>query len=74
MGRAGLSAGTSCTDTPEEDVVILVEEDNDEDEEPLVLEESSLAGGLMSDVLRLNVSPRSVPKCVSVNTCCPPPP
>jgi len=49
-------------ETPEDDVVILVEEeDEDEEEEPRVLEESSLAGVLMTEVLWLNVSPRPVP-------------
>lgn len=61
-------------------MVIVEEEEDDEDEdeeEPEVLEESSLEGGtgLMSEVLRLNVSPRSDPHLVvSVYTCCPPPP
>lgn len=60
-------------------MVIFVEEDEDE-EEPRLLEECSLEGvtGLVSEVSevwRLNVSPRSVPQfVVSVNTCCPPPP
>lgn len=55
LGRAGLGAGTYCTDTPEDDVVIFVEEEDDEDEEePWVLEESPLEG-------RTNVSPRPPP-------------
>lgn len=75
-GRAGLGAGTCCTDTPEDDTVTFLEEDEDE-EEPRVLEELSLEGGtgLTSEVWRVNVSPRSVPQfVVSVKTCCPPSP
>lgn len=54
LGSAGF---TRSMDTPEDDMVVLEEEDDeDEEEEPLVLEDSS-----PSEVLRLNVSPRSFP-------------
>lgn len=69
LGRAGFTTGTCCMDTPEDDVVILVEEEDDEDEE-----EPCPERGSVSVVWRLNVSPRSVPMRVSVNTCRPPPP
>lgn len=68
MGSAGRGAGSCCTDTPEE-VIILEDED---EEEPCVLEESSPV--LATEVLRLNVSPRSFPTCAAVSALCPPPP
>lgn len=51
LGRAGLDAGTSGTDTPEDDTVMFVEEDDDDDDEEDE-EEPSLEGetGLTSEV------------------------
>lgn len=77
LGGAGLGSDVCCTDTPVDDMVVFVEDDEAEEEEPWVLEECSLEGGmgLVCEVWRLNVSPRSVSQLVvSVNTCFPPPP
>lgn len=71
LGRAGLGSGSCWTDTPEDVMVTFVEEE--EEEEELRVPEEEGGTGLLSEVWRLNVSPRSVPLfVVSVNTCWPP--
>lgn len=51
--------------------MVIFEEEEEEEELPVPEEEGGT--GLLSEVWRVNVSPRSVPQfVVSVNTCCPP--